>query len=101
MESCFEGRTRKQGVWSHAILVPGGRKCYCGKSGCADVYCVTSVLTQQNRELLDAFMEKIESGDEKTLQSWNEYPDHLGVLISNCGSAYDTDIILGGDVGGV
>ena len=83
------------------ILVPGGRKCYCGKSGCADAYCAASVLTQDNRQSLDAFMEKIESGDEKNLQTWNEYLDHLAVLISNLRMAYDMDIILGGDVGGV
>lgn len=41
------------------ILVPGGRKCYCGKSGCADAYCAASVLTQDNRQSLDAFMEKL------------------------------------------
>ena len=46
-------------------------------------------------------MEKIESGDEKILQTWNEYLDHLAILISNLRMAYDMDIILGGDVGGV
>ena len=30
-----------------------------------------------------------------------EYMDHLAVLISNLRMAYDMDIILGGDVGGV
>ena len=44
---------------------------------------------------------KIESGDEIILQTWNEYLDHLAVLISNLRMAYDMDIILGGDVGGV
>lgn len=47
------------------ILVPGGRKCYCGKSGCADAYCAASVLTQDNRQSLDDIYGKIESGDEK------------------------------------
>ena len=97
----FRGKNQKAGEFGHMILVPGGRKCYCGKSGCADAYCAASVLTQDNRQSLDAFMEKIESGDEKTLQSWNEYLDHLAVLISNLRMAYDMDIILGGDVGGV
>ena len=46
-------------------------------------------------------MEKIESGNEKILQTWNEYLDHLAVVISNLRMAYDMDIILGGDVGGV
>ncbi len=35
------------------------------------------------------------------MQTWNEYLDHLAVLISNLRMAYDMDIILGGDVGGV
>ena len=64
-------------------------------------YCAASVLTKDNRQSLDAFMEKIESGNEKILQKWNEYLDHLAVLISNLRMAYDMDIILGGDVGGV
>ena len=97
----FRGQNQKAGEFGHMILVPGGRKCYCGKSGCADAYCAASVLTQDNRQSLDAFMEKIESGDEKTFQTWNEYLDHLAVLISNLRMAYDMDIILGGDVGGV
>lgn len=81
----FRGQNQKAGEFGHMILVPGGRKCYCGKSGCADAYCAASVLTQDNRQSLDAFMEKIESGDEKILQTWNEYLDHLAVLISICG----------------
>ena len=97
----FRGQNQKAGEFGHMILVPGGRKCYCGKSGCADAYCAASVLTQDNRQSLDAFMEKIESGNEKILQKWNEYLDHLAVLISNLRMAYDMDIILGGDVGGV
>ncbi len=97
----FRGQNQKAGEFGHMILVPSGRKCYCGKLGCADAYCAASVLTQDNRQSLDAFMEKIESGDEKILQIWDEYLDHLAVLISNLRMAYDMDIILGGDVGGV
>ena len=54
----FRGQNQKAGEFGHMILVPGGRKCYCGKSGCADAYCAASVLTQDNRQSLDAFMEK-------------------------------------------
>ena len=55
----FRGQNQKAGEFGHMILVPGGRKCYCGKSGCADAYCAASVLTQDNRQSLDAFMKKI------------------------------------------
>ena len=59
------------------ILVPGGKKCYCGKAGCADAYCAASALTDEEQEMtLEQFMEKVER------------------------MAYDTDIILGGEVGG-
>ena len=54
----FRGQNQKAGEFGHMILVPGGRKCYCGKSGCADAYCAASVLTQDNRQSLDALMKK-------------------------------------------
>ena len=30
------GQNQKAGEFGHIILVPGGKKCYCGKAGCAD-----------------------------------------------------------------
>ena len=30
------GANQKAGEFGHMILVPGGKKCYCGKQGCAD-----------------------------------------------------------------
>lgn len=65
-------------VWSYDTC-SRWKKCYCGKSGCADAYCAASVLTEDNRQSLDAFMENLESGDKKVLQIWNEYLDHLAV----------------------
>ena len=34
------------------------------------------------------------------MEKWNQYLDNLAILISNLRMAYDTDIILGGEVGG-
>ena len=45
-------------------------------------------------------MEKIGQGNEKVDRKWEEYLEHLAILISNLRMAYDMDIILGGDVGG-
>ena len=97
----FRGRNQKAGEFGHMILVPGGQKCYCGKLGCADAYCAASVLTNDNQISLDAFMAQVKSGDEAANQKWETYLDHLAILVSNLRMAYDTDIILGGDVGGV
>ena len=46
-------------------------------------------------------MEKVEQKNTKTVEKWNQYLDNLAILISNLRMAYDTDIILGGEVGGV
>lgn len=95
----FTGRNQKAGEFGHMLLMPGGRRCYCGKAGCADAYCAASVLTEGNSRSLDAFMESV-GKDEKSDAMWQEYLENLAMLISNVRMAFDTDIILGGDVGG-
>ena len=95
------GQNQKAGEFGHMILVPGGKKCYCGKLGCADAYCAASVLTNDNQISLEKFLEQLESKDLATTKKWEEYLDNLAILISNLRMAYDMDIILGGDVGGV
>lgn len=95
----FQGENQKAGEFGHMILVPGGRKCYCGKKGCADAYCAASALTDETNSL-ETFMEQLKSGDEAEEEKWSEYLDMLAVLISNLRMAYDMDIILGGEVGG-
>lgn len=97
----FRGQNQKAGEFGHMILVPGGQKCYCGKVGCADAYCAASVLTNNNQLSLDTFMEQVKVGDKLANAKWETYLEHLAILISNLRMAYDIDIILGGDVGGV
>ena len=97
----FRGQNQKAGEFGHMILVPGGQKCYCGKVGCADAYCAASVLTNNNQISLDDFMEQVKVGDKLANAKWETYLEHLAILISNLRMAYDIDIILGGDVGGV
>ena len=93
------GQSRKSGEFGHMILVPGGRKCYCGKMGCADAYCSAAALLQNQNENLDDFMNRV-GKDKKSYEIWEEYLAHLAILVSNLRMAFDTDIILGGDVGG-
>lgn len=96
----FPGQNQKAGEFGHMILVPGGRKCYCGKAGCADAYCAASVLTEQTSETLDSFMEKVAAHNTGVQKKWDKYLENLAILISNLRMAYDTDLILGGEVGG-
>ena len=95
----FSGQSKKAGEFGHMILVPGGKKCYCGKQGCADAYCASSVLTANGTKNLEDFMSMI-GQDKKVDEMWHEYLEKLAILISNLRMAYDTDIILGGEMGG-
>lgn len=97
----FRGENEKAGEFGHMILVPNGRKCYCGKAGCADAYCAASVLTNNREITLDAFMQKLQQGNKAACAKWEEYLNHLAILIANLRMAYDMDIILGGEVGGI
>lgn len=96
----FAGQNQKAGEFGHMILVPGGRKCYCGKAGCADAYCAASALTDETQESLEQFMAKVAGKDPDVEEKWDQYLDKLAILISNLRMAYDTEIILGGEVGG-
>lgn len=96
----FQGQNQKAGEFGHMILVPEGRRCYCGKAGCADAYCAASSLTDETQETLEQFMQKVGKEDKGVDEKWEEYLTKLAMLISNLRMAYDMDIILGGEVGG-
>ncbi len=94
------GNTQRAGEFGHMILVPDGKSCYCGKSGCADAYCAASVLTEGGKIPLELFMERLSKGEKEAVTRWDEYLEYLAILIANLRMAYDLDIILGGEVGG-
>ena len=94
------GENQKAGEFGHMILVPGGKRCYCGKQGCADAYCAAKVLTDETGQSLEQFMKRVGEKEREAEQIWQEYLDKLAILISNLRMAYDMDIILGGEVGG-
>ena len=93
----FTGQNRKAGEFGHMLLVPDGKLCYCGKYGCADAYCAASVLTRDGT--LEEFMKSLGENKENR-QIWEEYLENLAILISNIRMIFDTEIILGGEVGG-
>ncbi|MCQ2507740.1 MAG: ROK family protein [Dorea sp.] len=99
------GRNRKAGEFGHMILYPGGKQCYCGKCGCSDAYLAASVLTGYADESMDLFIKNLkqdirEKKETERTSLWRTYLDNLAILITNLRMAYDTNILLGGDVGG-
>ncbi len=74
----WTGETFQAGELGHMILVPGGRRCYCGKWGCADAYLSPQALEQDG---------------------WEIYLDHLAIFTANLRMLLNTDLIIGGQVG--
>ncbi|NMD37716.1 MAG: ROK family protein [Christensenellaceae bacterium] len=97
----YLGDTFKSGEIGHMILVPGGKKCYCGKHGCFDAYCSAKVLHKNKEDMsLHSFFKNLENNDFQSIQEWDTYLDYLAIIVSNLRMAFDCDIILGGHVGG-
>ena len=74
----WTGDTFQAGELGHMILIPGGRRCYCGKQGCADAYLSPRALKRDG---------------------WETYLDHLAVFITNLRILLNMDLVIGGQVG--
>lgn len=72
------GDTFQAGELGHMTLVPGGRRCYCGKQGCADAYLSPQALERDG---------------------WDSYLEHLAILLSSLRMLLNMDIVVGGQVG--
>ena len=95
----YLGDTRCSGEIGHMIIVPEGKKCYCGQRGCFDTYCAATVLADTAKGSLEDFFLLLEQGEKKTVKIWNVYLDHLSLAIHNTIMLFDCTVILGGYVG--
>ena len=82
------------------IIVPNGKKCYCGKRGCLDSYCSARTLKRGGEETLEQFFDDLKKGVPENKRIWDTYLEYLALAVANLRMAYDCDIILGGNIGG-
>lgn len=94
----YYGETQKGGEFGHLIIHPGGKKCYCGRSGCVNAYLSANNL-RPGKETLEDFFEALSEGGALQKKVWNEYKEHLVLTLLNLRTSFDCDIILGGYVG--
>ena len=91
------GINRRSGEFGHMTLVPGGRRCSCGKEGCFEAYCSTRVLADLTGGDLAAFFRR--KGEEPHLQQvWETYLRYLAQAVSNICVALDVPVVIGGDI---
>lgn len=91
----------RSGEIGHAIIVPNGKRCYCGKRGCSDSYCSSLFLApiEGDQPTLGSFFDRLNEGGSKEADRWEEYVHNLAILIHNIHMMLDCDIIIGGYVG--
>lgn len=97
-KTIYTGKHWQAGEVGHMILHPDGKRCYCGKKGCADAYLNTDVLTKGKIEY-PVFFRMVESGDQEAVKRFDRYVHDLAVLISNLRMLLDMPVVLGGDLG--
>jgi len=95
----YLGDNQRSAEFGHMTLVPGGKRCYCGKNGCVDAYCSAYLLTENTFSKLEDFFETLQNGDEHCRYIWDEYLRNLALTINSIRMAFDCDIIVGGYVG--
>lgn len=95
----YTGSNLRAGEFGHMTLVPNGRKCYCGKTGCADAYLSAKVLASYSEGNLALFFQRLREHDPKIMEIWDEYLEYLAVIVNNLRMGFDCDIVVGGYVG--
>lgn len=95
----YMGEKDKAGEIGHLTLHPNERRCYCGKTGCFEMFCNAEVLSIHTRGNLGLFFDGLEEHDTKLTAVWKDYVENLSLAIHNIRMLFDSPIIVGGYVG--
>lgn len=97
--SLYQGENLRAAEFGHMTLVPDGKRCYCGKTGCLDAYCAASLLSGPYGGSLEAFFSALDRGESAAVSLWDAYAPRLAAAANNLHMAFDCTVILGGYVG--
>lgn len=92
------------GEWGHICVQPGGRRCYCGREGCAEQYLSGTALERRYRDLggMSLTLPAIAAAgttDSRAAQVMAEAAEWFGRILGSIVNLLDPDVIvLGGGV---
>ncbi|WP_042332276.1 ROK family transcriptional regulator [Desulfosporosinus orientis] len=98
-KNVFSGQNQRSGEFGHMTIVPNGATCYCGQKGCVDVYCSAKILSDSTNGSIAEFFRLLRLGHQPQKALWEEYLNHLVLVINNLRMLYDCNVILGGYAG--
>lgn len=94
----YLGTEGRSGEFGHMCIVPGGRKCNCGKRGCLEAYISAFRFTRDLGISEEQFFAGLEQGNREYMELWKEVLEYLSIGINNLRMAFDCNVILGGFV---
>lgn len=86
------GVNNRAGEIGHMTVVPGGRKCSCGKRGCLESYISIARIAEEYGAEMEAFFVP----ERRWISEFEEYMKMLALGISNLYTIFDSPIIIGG-----
>jgi predicted NBD/HSP70 family sugar kinase len=100
----YQGKNKRAGEFSHMKISSHGRKCFCGRRDCWELYASLNVLLTMYREQTGAaissiedFFELLAKYDRAAVEVFDEYLDHLATGIQNIILIQDPHyVIIGG-----
>ena len=82
----------------HMQISGAGRLCRCGRYGCLETECSTDSILLKDETLKD-FTEKVIADNPEAMIRWDRYLARLSRALETVLLLYDTQIILGGELG--
>lgn len=96
----YAGDNGRAGELGHMVIdTHSGRRCYCGRVGCFDTLCNTSVLDSYCEGSLPRFFALLAAGDSGAAARWETYTENLALAIHNLKMLFDCTIVIGGYIG--
>jgi predicted NBD/HSP70 family sugar kinase len=100
----YQGKNRRAGEFSHMKISSHGRRCFCGRRDCWELYASLNVLLTMYREQtgeaissIKDFFELLKTYERAAVGVFDEYLDHLATGIQNIILIQDPHyVIIGG-----
>ncbi|MDD4545686.1 MAG: ROK family protein [Oscillospiraceae bacterium] len=94
------GSSFRAGEWGHMQLIPNGKPCSCGRTGCLEQYIATSILSEQMERVLglnacrEEYHELYPGENENIAAVLGEFTGHLAWAVGNIEATADPELVL-------
>jgi len=103
-DKLFRGNNGHAGESGHMTIVKDGKKCECGNTGCWEAYASEHSLLKRAKDFvhlseatLEQLIEFAESGDEDSIQLFQEIGSYMGTGMTNLIKTFNPQLVIVGN----